>query len=368
VKKLLLLYVVFVIIFPINPEELLFEVITESPYFSYNRQGEYFLLEGKLQKGDIVSVQNFSGWAIGYGYTNSSTLYDFNIQFNREKQKYITDIANIKPFKTQDLFTTDILFDYFIVDNLNIPPELWLPVYYCKVLESKERNTLVDFQPNLAQLNIEYDPTYGKAMNWYDYEWTDITGNMCMFFNAGIYFGAGNSFLIEKIIKTYYGYEVICVSPYDDDYDAQFKWHLIKPQDFETKFLFYVDGDYIDIYINDTEHLFATVVHVKEEFIRQYQQLIKTNKCDLTNVKWPRRADGNMDYPPSQLAQIAPKQPETVAIDIPPGEEEDTTEVVLAEETVAQQPGTALPLVIVLAAAGIAIAVGVVVFLIRRKR
>ncbi|MDR2922993.1 MAG: SH3 domain-containing protein, partial [Treponema sp.] len=26
--------------------------------------------------------------------------------------------------------------------------------------------------------------------------------------------------------------------------------------------------------------------------------LIKTNTCDLTNVPWPRRADGTMDYPP----------------------------------------------------------------------
>ncbi len=30
----------------------------------------------------------------------------------------------------------------------------------------------------------------------------------------------------------------------------------------------------------------------------QYSKLIKNNTCDISNITWPRRANGTMDYPP----------------------------------------------------------------------
>jgi len=35
-----------------------------------------------------------------------------------------------------------------------------------------------------------------------------------------------------------------------------------------------------------------------KEFIKQYQSLIKTNTCDLSNVIWPKRAEGSSGIPP----------------------------------------------------------------------
>jgi hypothetical protein len=138
----------------------------------------------------------------------------------------------------------------------------------------------------------------------------------------------------------------------------------------KTTLLLYVDGEYMDIYMGDTDHKFGTVVRVKEEFIVQYESLMETNTCDLANVIWPRRADGSMDYPPPDGVQLADitEQPETVAADTAAIEYEDTAAVTPERETVAQQPGTALPLIVVLAAAVVLVAAGVAVFLLRRKK
>jgi hypothetical protein len=75
-----------------------------------------------------------------------------------------------------------------------------------------------------------------------------------------------------------------------------------------------------------------------------------------------------MDYPPPQLTQAVPEQPEIVAANTPATEHEDATAVTPKQETVAQQPEMALPLIIALAAAGVLVATIVVVFLLRRKK
>jgi len=64
--------------------------------------------------------------------------------------------------------------------------------------------------------------------------------------------------------------------------------------------ILYVDGEYIDIYMNEINpsNKFGTIVRVKEEFIRQFMNLIFTGNCDLSKVHFPLRADGSMDYPP----------------------------------------------------------------------
>jgi hypothetical protein len=65
-------------------------------------------------------------------------------------------------------------------------------------------------------------------------------------------------------------------------------WDKYKPGDAMT-LLLYLDGDYLDIYVDGNDILLGTFVKVKREFIIQYQSLIKTNICDLSKVQWPLR-------------------------------------------------------------------------------
>ena len=75
------------------------------------------------------------------------------------------------------------------------------------------------------------------------------------------------------------------------------EWKSIQEKT-DFNLLIYIDGDYIDLYINNMENKLGTFVSVSDEFVKQFNNLIKTNNCDLTNVHWPRRANGTMDYPP----------------------------------------------------------------------
>jgi hypothetical protein len=187
---------------------------------------------------------------------------------------------------------------------------------------------------------------------------------------------------------------VVCtqkISESRNQFGIQVAWEYVKDKEY-FDLLLYIDGDYLDMYIDNTSRKFGTLVRVKDEFIKQFLSLmtlpaaeqrgsvvlqgmdimrvhtpskqivagskspqrggvwtrlrIKTNTCDLTSVIWPRRADGSMDYPPPQLTQVVPGQPEVVTT--PPAEYDDVVTVTPEWETVTQEPGMALPLIIAL--------------------
>lgn len=59
-----------------------------------------------------------------------------------------------------------------------------------------------------------------------------------------------------------------------------------------AKFIF--DGDYLDFYIDDMFiHKFC---RINEVSLKEYENLILNNECDLSKVKWPRHADGTSNY------------------------------------------------------------------------
>jgi hypothetical protein len=174
---------------------------------------------------------------------------------------------------------------------------MWVPDYYCDVLASKTRNRLIEIRPGLDIT----DTMAGNTHFWYDDTKTDIQNGRAMFYNSAIKLGLGAHFAIKNIKKTNYGYNVDCVeSTIDGRYslemftDSVF-WNKYQPGDKMT-LLLYLDGNFLDIYVDNNDILLGTFVKVKKEFIKQYQSLIKTNTCDLTNVSLPKRADGSTDY------------------------------------------------------------------------
>jgi hypothetical protein len=237
----------------------------------------------------------------------------------------------------------------------------WVPTYFLDILRSKDRETVFDHERWVKKAIMA-----GTMINVFN-------SRVCetRIYNSGIAIDRRNLFIIKNIEKTDVGYKITCMEPRHNSNNliVSANWDLITGNGL-IDLLFYIDGDYIDMYINnyDSSNKFFSIVRVNNEFIKQFDELIRTNTCDLTNIVWPRRADGSTDYPPPQLAQAVPEQPETVAVNIPPAEYEEAAAVTPVVETVAQQPGIGLPLVIVFAALGIAVVAGVVVFLIRRKK
>jgi hypothetical protein len=257
----------------------------------------------------------------------------------------------------------------------------WVISYFLDVLHSKDRDTFSKY----AKAYVDYlkqSVLDGLPSNipWEEADWWfSFFVRESLIFSAssismgGLDQGGGwnTTFFIRKIVPVNNGYGITL----EGDWFAAVYGEKVgglpfpKYEDRRTFDLIFIpDGDYMDVYLDSLDTKFATFAKVDPIFLVEMQNLLDTNTCDLTNIVWPRRADGSMDYPLPQLAQAVPKQPETAAIDTPQTEYEDAAGVTSTGETVAQQPGTALPLVIVLAALGIAVTAGIAVFLIRRKR
>jgi hypothetical protein len=326
-----------------------------------------------LNKGDIVYSNNNA-----YSNFIRSTWYYVFMMFLADPYDwYGIQVKNLSPVNTEDIFGKEIFIDYppdisgdypYFLDIGDVK-EMWVPGYYCYVLKSKDRETLLKFNSTVEVLD---NPIGG--LDWYNDYRAGIINGRCMFYNAAIMIGEGTHLLVKNIKKTDYGYTVNCVESASDYRDKEGKyitlhkvfqdtsefWNKYNPGDEMTLYL-YLDGDYMDIYVDGKDMHLGTIVKVKKEFIEEYQSLIRKNTCDLSRItSWPRRADGSMDYPSSVSATDINNMEETENYD-------DSATAEFAKEKPTNK-GSGVKIIMI---AGIAILLGgggTTVFLIKRKK
>ena len=300
----------------------------------------------------------FTGPNSNVKYSNSALARDF------------------RPANTEETFGEDVFIDYppdiyiqqtyiseeqFAVGDAN---EMWVPGYYCDVLAERNRGKLIEIHPGLDDLN---DVRAGDEYIWYDNTKADIQNGRAMFYNAVIKLGLGTHFAVRNIIKTTYGYSVDCIESIWDgrypptSFSNSVFWDRYKPGDAMTLYI-YLDGDYMDIYVDGKDILLGTFVKVKREFIKQYQSLIKTNTCDLTNVQWPRRADGSTNYSTPLITSVLEEDKQSELIELSVDTENSRTTQNSAKKS-------AMPLWARLAIiGGVVVVGGAAVFILKRKK
>ena len=301
-------------------QDIQFRIIERMPYASYNNKIKS-LIDGELEEGQIVNL-----FGASYDIIDRVVIDKMQIIFWLNGRQYYASAKSFLPVDTEDIFSSDLVIGY---DDRNNNTELWCPIYYLDVLQSKERDMLTRFEPELLKRN-GFSPAYMQDRFWYDYEELgdqeinefDINGGRCVFYSSVMRFGNKARFLIKNIKKIENGYAVTCFSErvFPTYPGPTFNWDLIEEYK-SINIILLIDGEYADIYVENIEksNYFGTIVRVKEEFIKQYQSLIKTNTCDLTRVQWPRRSDGSTDYstPPAEVS-IAPnvfeEEPESIEI------------------------------------------------------
>jgi len=289
-------------------EPLAYKVTETSETYKniYKGGGEYDTTVKTIHKNDIVYSNDAR-----MNYKSDIDNYVFMILLSEPntlpKDSYGILVKNLSPKNTEDVFGKEIIIDY--PPELGDVKEMWVPAYYCYVLNSEDRETLLKFNPTLKILND--GPGY-----WYQEDHiSDIKNGRCMFYNAAIKIGNDTHLLVKNIKKTEYGYAVNCVesvSDYrEDEYPSTYYqpfqdtsdfWNKYNPGD-KMKLYLYLDGDCMDIYVDSKDLHLGTLVKVKKEFIEEYQSLIRNNTCNLSRItSWPKRADGSMDYSPPSLA------------------------------------------------------------------
>ena len=178
--------------------------------------------------------------------------------------------------------------------------------FYCDVLESGNRNTIHEYSDIYVDREFP-DPDYGVVKyKWYDLEMfsmdsidiriDDSTNEIDEeFFSISFHGLYIENFAINKNIEIQFK-ESVNNDEFNDSFSS-LKWELVRKNKVNT-FYFRFDGDYLYIYLNGEtdKDLFATFVNMNDKTFSEFKNLIANNKCDLSNITWPRHADGTCDY------------------------------------------------------------------------
>ncbi|MDR0320572.1 MAG: hypothetical protein LBI28_03645 [Treponema sp.] len=346
--------------------------VAESDTTAYNWGGDKTIVS---HIGDRITI---NGKVAHNVLSRDLNGYHLLIFYQESDIEYRVLAKDFLPLNTEDTFSNDIFIDYPMdhegsEDRQVIGPaidigdvnEMWVPAYYCDVLIGKRRNRLIEIHRGVNSLN---DTPNGQPIYWYDSTQADIQNGRAMFYNAVIKLGVRTHFAVKNIIKTEYGYRVDCIetifdgrSSYSSFTGSEF-WNRYKPGDAMTLYL-YLDGDYLDIWVDGRSIFLGRFVKVGREFIRQYQSLIKTNTCDLSRVQLPRRADGSTDYSlpaPSLIEEAPPLNTDNAAAGV--NQADDFIQ--------SGKSSQSLPLWALIAIIGgaVVLAGGIVLFIVKRKK
>lgn len=181
----------------------------------------------------------------------------------------------------------------------------YIPKNCVDILYSQNRESIKQYYPDYEKLTF-YDEAADKFIYWYE---QDCYKNLYISLykknqydvleigNDAPYSAWELSFLIEEYNNKNNIWYLSC---HEIDNTNNFKnissftrWPL---ENDECVIILKIDGDYIDIYLNDLEHYYDTYCRVYISLLDEYNFLIKNNKCNIKELPWPKHADGTCDY------------------------------------------------------------------------
>ena len=258
-----------------------YRVIKDSKLYD----GNFYYVEN-IPKNTIVSKSS----TYTYPKRNYNVDYDTGTDIIYKGYEYVIDLEAIVPAETKDLFDPDI-----VTTSLRKNGKYWTYVEDCDVLFSRDRKTY--YEKNKAAIEHYEQEVRGS----YDGPWYEnVTISPSAIYNVSITLNNDSrvTLLVKNIHKTANGYKVLTeVLKFDSfEYDASYKFikeTFIPKAEITLKIV--RDGEYLHFYTEDGRTIISCAL-VDEEFATQYENLIQTNKCDLSRVTWPRHADGTCDY------------------------------------------------------------------------
>ena len=181
-----------------------------------------------------------------------------------------------------------------VIDKLR--EDDWVCSFFNDVLNTQDRDTYYKYAPYYLE-NPYADPEISdKVFLWYEKGWgperieikeKSSLLNICW-----------HLYKIDEINGNKIKVHVEEIDEYTNTYNDEhtnLNWKLFNKKKKFT-FIFEFDGDYLDLYVNDKKHPFATFCKYDISTYNQLKDLIKTNKCEPWMIEYPKRADGSIDY------------------------------------------------------------------------
>ena len=201
-------------------------------------------------------------------------------------------------FMSFNLFSISLDELYSLIEEQEI--RYWIPLECLNVLFKDNKNKIKEYYPDIQSLSY-YDYAEDRIINWDEFE---CFSNFCIvkeydFENDALCIAEGGalSFYFSYIKSVDQCVYLDITKTYNckqlENYNPFSQWPI---KEDECEMILKFDGDYLYVYLNDINNLYGIFCRVDDKAINEYNKLIRTGKCDLSRVTWPRHADGTCDY------------------------------------------------------------------------
>jgi hypothetical protein len=291
-KRFLLLVVLIPRI--VFAEDVYFKVIETTPTWDDNTEPTPNNINGKILEGSIVK-----GY-LGISFSRIKGAYD-NIPFQSifyDNKRFQIYADSVIPLATQDLFDENVLYsperpltsplfmNALRSSNLNL-------IYLHDKTEWDEFLVTQDWREEDIERFVK-----AETGNWFLMQYISNESMRITQTTLSLYSGNKHSIglLIKNIIKTKDGYNLTVKGggSYFEYIKRNWKWSVPEEREFFTVLLV-LDGDYLDLYLENKNNLIDTFGFVNKEFNIQFNNLKLGYPVDLTNVKWPHRSSKQLN-------------------------------------------------------------------------
>ena len=268
----------------------------------------------------IFSISSLIAETIKYKVVADTFYSDGDIEFTKPIKKdttviwkpynsvyveYNDDEYLIEDFQIDVEYKNEIIYmlstDLQVIDTEKIVDNKKLlrliPEYYLEVLCKKNTDLIFEKQPlwNERKKRMENEPFPFKE---------SFQPESYYISNTVILFSQHNYYLVKNVIKSDNNMEIDLLHYTDDDITERYGKTEDVFSDVYNKFrsnsniklLIQTDGDYFDLWIDTKENYIGKYIAASESLCEQIVNLVRSNKCDLSKVTWPRHADGTCDY------------------------------------------------------------------------
>ncbi len=276
-KKLVFFSVIFFLL-TVNiaySQEIEWVIKENTQLILYNNKGKVDLKENEKVVSSKLTYLDEETNLIGYIYYKD--------------YKGEIDANTLIPNNTSELFGTNILNKKFVI----------LPYYNFDILSKKDRFFFKNlFKKDFWGLSGEYYSEQ-EAYEWFierSYRRGLALNNAII--NVTTNNEDGCCLFIENIKKIENGYECDGFLKYEIIRNTDIISNILitTPTQGKHTLLILFDGDYINVYEDSKEKLLMTYAITDDKTHSEFKNLLRTGKCDLSKVTWPRHADGSCDY------------------------------------------------------------------------
>ena len=210
--------------------------------------------------------------------TNGFSMINRTFEYNG--RRYLINTADLIPSNTIDTFNPALICDLNSDDR-----KTWVPWYFPAVLQSMERDTVLLFDRYWSEVYDPHSPGFYRRREWYESFFSLFVhpDNEIFFYlfprpfntlhisNAALVYNTSIGFIIKNIQRISNGYIVTVkfdrVNWHEVRMIDDLNWDMVFGKEFFDMIL-QIDGDYMDVFLVDTDQKFTSFVRVDKFFYR----------------------------------------------------------------------------------------------------